>query len=93
MLEEDGQYVCGTLEYLSPDVVRNKKYDSYTDLWSLGVLMFEMLSGRVNIILNLIAFKYAYRVHLQIGIENFCFTRLCIKKLMLITYRIKMHKI
>ncbi|CDW73317.1 rac-beta serine threonine-protein kinase- [Stylonychia lemnae] len=46
MLEEDGQYVCGTLEYLSPEVVRNKKYDSHTDLWSLGVLMFEMLSGR-----------------------------------------------
>ena len=47
MMEEDGQYVCGTLEYLSPEVVRNKKYDAYTDLWSLGVLMFEMVSGRV----------------------------------------------
>eukprot|EP00347_Sterkiella_histriomuscorum_P013818 403363248 len=47
MLElDDPNYVCGTLEYLSPEVVRDKKYDTHTDLWSLGVLIYEMLSGR-----------------------------------------------
>ena len=88
-MEEDGQYVCGTLEYLSPEVVRNKKYDSHTDLWSLGVLMFEMLSGRV-IYHNLSMY---YRDHLQIETENYYFIKSYIKKSMLIIFKTKMHKI
>lgn len=36
----------GTPEYLSPEVVKGTGYDKTTDWWSLGVIMFEMLTGR-----------------------------------------------
>lgn len=35
----------GTLEYLSPDVVRDEPVTPAIDLWCLGVLLYEMLFG------------------------------------------------
>lgn len=74
MLEEDSNHVCGTLEYLSPEVIKSKRYDSHTDLWSLGVLIYEMLSGKV------ITFYKFYRVLLLIKIGNHSSIRFLIKK-------------
>jgi serine/threonine protein kinase len=37
---------AGMAEYLAPEVVRASKPDHRSDIYSLGVIMFEMLSGR-----------------------------------------------
>ncbi|KAG9231103.1 threonine protein kinase [Amylocarpus encephaloides] len=37
--------LCGTLDYLPPDIVRQQWYSEKVDLWSLGVLMYEFLVG------------------------------------------------
>ena len=37
--------VCGTPEYVAPEVILNKGHDISADYWSLGVLMFELLTG------------------------------------------------
>eukprot|EP00971_Amphidinium_carterae_P109864 2176400-Amphidinium_carterae.1 len=37
---------CGTMDYLSPEMVNNQPHDHTVDVWSLGVLLFEMLVGR-----------------------------------------------
>ena len=37
--------VCGTPEYLAPEVVRHEAYGFAVDWWSLGMLAFELLSG------------------------------------------------
>ena len=39
------QTLCGTLDYLPPEMVENRAHDAKVDTWSLGVLMFEFLAG------------------------------------------------
>lgn len=38
--------MCGTLDYLAPEMVMRKPCTSAVDLWCLGVLTYEFLVGR-----------------------------------------------
>lgn len=37
---------CGTLDYLAPEMVQGHGHNHTLDLWSLGVLLYEMVVGR-----------------------------------------------
>ncbi|KAI8790794.1 aurora kinase C, partial [Biomphalaria glabrata] len=38
--------MCGTLDYLPPEMVEGKYHNECVDLWSLGVLCYEFLVGK-----------------------------------------------
>ena len=38
--------VVGTPYYLSPEIVQSNTYDYKTDVWSIGVLLYEMMALR-----------------------------------------------
>jgi aurora kinase len=37
--------LCGTLDYLPPEMIAGMPHDKHVDVWSLGVLMYEFLTG------------------------------------------------
>lgn len=37
--------MCGTTEYLAPEIILDLGHDKSVDWWSLGILMFEMSTG------------------------------------------------
>jgi len=41
---------CGTLDYLPPEMIERKDYDKAVDIWSLGVLAYELLAGHAPFI-------------------------------------------
>lgn len=37
--------LCGTLDYLPPEMIENRPHDEHVDIWTLGILMYEFLVG------------------------------------------------
>lgn len=46
--DEEGELaktMCGTPLVMAPEVLHGKQYNHKADVWSLGIIMFEMLTG------------------------------------------------
>ncbi|GAB2289562.1 hypothetical protein Dimus_023872 [Dionaea muscipula] len=55
--------MCGTMEYMAPEIIQSKGHNKDADWWSVGILLYEMLSGQPP-------FTHANRQKLQQRIIN-----------------------
>lgn len=39
------QTVCGSPLYMAPEIFKDKSYDENVDIWSVGIIMYEMIYG------------------------------------------------
>ncbi|GMI98495.1 autophagy-related protein 1a [Hibiscus trionum] len=38
--------LCGSPLYMAPEIIQNKKYDAKADLWSVGAILFQLVTGK-----------------------------------------------
>ncbi len=38
--------LCGSPMYMAPEVIRSLQYDGKADLWSIGTIMYQCLTGK-----------------------------------------------
>ena len=59
---------CGTYEYMAPEIIKELPYTNMIDVWSLGVLLYELIHSyspfrvTINLIrLNIVLMKIVYK--------------------------------
>ncbi len=46
-LSSKENHILGTVNYLAPEVIQNRKYSVQSDIYSLGIILFELLTGEL----------------------------------------------
>jgi serine/threonine-protein kinase ULK/ATG1 len=43
---------CGTPITMAPEILMNKFYDKKCDIWSLGIIMYQLVYGKLPFAIN-----------------------------------------
>ncbi|XP_072963228.1 serine/threonine-protein kinase ATG1a [Typha angustifolia] len=39
--------ICGSPLYMAPEIMQDRKYDAKADLWSIGIILFQLVTGNL----------------------------------------------
>lgn len=39
--------ICGTIKYIAPETISGKQYNHLVDWWSLGIILYRMITGKL----------------------------------------------
>lgn len=88
-LDEVITTICGTPLYMAPQVVQKQKYSYKADIWSLGVILFELINGKTpfhsrdreefenKVEASQFAFKSSVKD--KVSLETILFMNLCLR--------------
>ena len=54
------QTMYGTPLYLSPELLHNKPYNEKTDIWSLGIVLYELCGNVTQYAVKLLLLQYTH---------------------------------
>lgn len=46
MAQDLADTLCGSPLYMAPEIIQNQKYDAKADLWSVGAILFQLVTGK-----------------------------------------------
>ena len=65
--DKERRTVCGTPIYLAPEIIKEQGHDERVDIWCIGVLLFELITGSVPFKGNDIETLKSNILHLKIS--------------------------
>ena len=65
--DKERKTVCGTPIYLAPEIIKEQGHDERVDIWCIGVLLFELITGNVPFKGNDIETLKSNILHLRIA--------------------------
>lgn len=79
--------MCGTPLYMAPEILEGKPYDHKVDVWSLGAVFYEMLTGftpftgrnKNDLKNNLEIGNYKFPKHIKMSLEGLDFLNCCLQ--------------
>ena len=84
---------CGTPSAMAPEILKREPYDDRCDTWSLGIMLFEMVYGRLPFVPNkkygvgiygltncVLESEPVYDKNIEVSEECLNFIRLCLRK-------------
>lgn len=79
--------MCGTPLNMAPEILQGAKYDHKVDVWSLGTVFYEMLTGfspftgmnKEDLKKNLEKGNYRFPKHLKLSLEGLDFLNNCLQ--------------
>uniref|UniRef100_A0A8D3B8X5 non-specific serine/threonine protein kinase n=1 Tax=Scophthalmus maximus TaxID=52904 RepID=A0A8D3B8X5_SCOMX len=65
--------LCGSPMYMAPEVIMSQNYDAKADLWSIGTILFQCLTGKAPFQVNTLHFFMYEETHRKtVYIQFFC---------------------
>ena len=79
--------MCGTPLYMAPEILKGQMYSSKVDVWSLGAVFYEMITGftpftgtnKENLKDNLESGNYRFPKHIKMSLEGLDFLNCCLQ--------------